>query len=143
MTPFDLDPTLAGDTLFVKDLGLCTVRLMKDRRFPWALLVPRRAGLAELFDLTHVERALLIEEIADVSQTFCELAGAHKMNVAALGNQVRQLHVHVIVRKKTDAAWPSPVWSAGPALPYEAGEGEALAAALASALQIKGDQRQP
>ena len=136
MTDFVLAERLAKDTVSIGEFDLSTVLLMNDSRFPWAILVPRRAGVAELFELTRPDRAQLTEEIALMAETMQQLTGAQKMNVAALGNQVRQLHVHIIGRHENDAAWPNPVWNAGPGKPYPPGESEPFAARLAKALQL-------
>ena len=130
---FSLDPRLAGDTLPVKALGLSDVRLMNDSRFPWLILVPRRAGLREVHGLPRADRARLFEEIAEASRALAA-RGAFKVNVGALGNIVAQLHVHVVARDPSDAAWPGPVWGAGTRVPYAPGAGEALAAELAGAI---------
>jgi diadenosine tetraphosphate (Ap4A) HIT family hydrolase len=116
---FAIDPHLAADTLPVGDLPLCRVLLMNDASYPWLILVPRRNGLADLIDLDAAERAVLIEEIALASDALKAATAPLKLNVAALGNMVRQLHVHVIARFDTDAAWPSPVWGAAPPSPYD------------------------
>ena len=110
---FVLDPRLEGDSFPVIDLPLATVRLMDDARFPWAILVPRRPGLAELIDLDAEARATLWGEIDAVSRALKALTACDKLNVAALGNMVRQLHIHVIARFERDAAWPGAVWGAG------------------------------
>lgn len=107
---FVLDPRLEGDSVLVCDLDLSTVRLMKDARFPWVILVPRIAGLAELIDLSQTDRQAVTDEIDRVTRALLDHTSADKMNVAALGNMVRQLHVHVIARFDGDAAWPGPIW---------------------------------
>ena len=132
--PFELDARLAADSVPVADLALSTVRLMKDANYPWLLVVPKKAGAVELIDLDCDERAVLVEEIATVSEVLKAATGCDKLNVAALGNVVAQLHVHVIARFATDAAWPGPVWNKVPALAYAEGALEALAARLADAL---------
>jgi len=114
---FVLDPRLAADTVSLGDLPLCRVLLMNDRTYPWLILVPRRAGLAEIIDLQAAGRAVLTEEIAAASAALRAATGCHKLNVAALGNMVRQLHVHVIARFEGDAAWPGPVWGKVPPVP--------------------------
>ena len=134
---FTLDPRLEADTLPVTDMRLSTVRLMNDANYPWAILVPRHDGLADLIDLIAADRAALALEVDQVSRALKSLTTCHKLNVAALGNVVRQLHVHVIARFETDAAWPAPVWGKVAAKPYAAGEGETFAAELAAA--IRGD----
>ncbi len=131
---FALDPRLERDTLPVADWALCCVRLMNDARFPWLVLVPRRAGLVEWHDLDAAERLQLAGELARASEGLQGLTGAHKMNVGALGNIVSQLHVHVVARSPGDAAWPRPVWGSGEAVPYEPAASNALVASLHATL---------
>jgi diadenosine tetraphosphate (Ap4A) HIT family hydrolase len=119
MDIFRLDARLEADTTLIADWGFSRVLLMNDARYPWLILVPRRAGLSEIFDLKHAERMVLIEEINRASEKLKAFTGAKKINVAALGNMVPQLHVHVIARKHGDPAWPSPVWGVGEAVAYE------------------------
>lgn len=133
---FDLDEHLANDTVEVGDMPLSRVLLMKDARFPWAILAPRRPGLVEFHDMTQADRRDLMEEAAIVSAALRKLTGATKMNIAMLGNVVRQLHVHVVARSEDDEAWPRPVWAVGTPLPYAEGEAEACALSLKSALGI-------
>jgi diadenosine tetraphosphate (Ap4A) HIT family hydrolase len=116
---FGLDPRLAADTFFVDDLALCRVLLMNDSRYPWLILVPRRASLSEIHDLAGDERALLIEEAARAGAALKSFTGAKKINTGALGNMVAQLHVHVVARFVGDDAWPGPVWGSGRSVPYE------------------------
>jgi diadenosine tetraphosphate (Ap4A) HIT family hydrolase len=116
---FALDPRLAADTVAVAALPLCAVRLMNDRRFPWIILVPQRPGAREILDLDAADRGRLIEEIAMVSAALRDEYRPLKLNVAALGNVVAQLHVHVVARFEDDAAWPKPIWGT-PAVPYDA-----------------------
>lgn len=116
---FTLDPQLEADSLPVTDLALSTVRLMNDASYPWLLMVPRRPDLAELIDLDAGDRAVLMEEIATVSEALKALTGCTKLNVAALGNMVRQLHIHVIARFDSDPAWPGPVWGKVAPTPWE------------------------
>lgn len=110
---FTLDPQLARESAFVADRALCRVLLMDDARFPWLVLVPRRAGLVELFDLSPTERALLFDELEQAARALRSIAPCTKLNVGALGNVVRQLHVHVVGRREDDDAWPGPVWGHG------------------------------
>jgi diadenosine tetraphosphate (Ap4A) HIT family hydrolase len=120
MTDFTLDERLAGDTVAVVDLPLSAVRLMNERSWPWLILVPRRSGLVELIDLDAGDRARLVEEIARAAEALRRLYQPYKLNVAALGNVVPQLHIHVIARFRDDPAWPRPVWNVKPARePYE------------------------
>lgn len=134
MQDFALDPRLAADSLHIADLPLSTVRLMRDANYPWLLLVPRRREAAEIVDLSAADRAQLMVEIARASRALRSVAACDKLNVAALGNVVPQLHVHIIARRIGDAAWPKPVWGAVPARAYGEGEAERLAAAVAAAL---------
>ncbi len=131
---FTLDPRLAGDTVPVGDLALCRLLLMNDATWPWLILVPRRPGLAEVIDLPAADRHLLMDEIAAVSEALRDATRPVKLNVAALGNMVRQLHVHVIARFETDPAWPGPVWGKAPAVPYHPAAATAMARRIADAL---------
>jgi diadenosine tetraphosphate (Ap4A) HIT family hydrolase len=115
---FQLDARLATDTLFVAEWTLCRVLLMDDAQFPWLVLVPRREGLAELDDLTERDRTQLMCEITRAMKVLRGVVECDKLNVGALGNIVRQLHVHVVARREGDAAWPGPVWGHGPAHHY-------------------------
>ena len=115
---FQLDARLATDTLFVAEWSLCRVLLMDDAQFPWLVLVPRRAGLAELDELAKRERTQLMDEIMRAMKVLRGVVECDKLNVGALGNIVRQLHVHVVARREDDAAWPGPVWGHGPAHHY-------------------------
>ena len=134
MDSFTLHERLKADTTLVADWDLTRVLLMNDARYPWLILVPRRAGLGELHDLTQAERAILIEEIGRASVGLKTLTEAAKINVGALGNLVPQLHIHVVARKVGDAAWPGSVWGQGTATPYVADIRDALVAQLSVAL---------
>ncbi len=107
---FTLDPRLEADSIAVCSLDLCSVRLMNNATYPWLLLVPQRPGLVELIDLDRQGQVQLMDEIALASRALKSATGCYKLNVAALGNQVAQLHVHVIARVRDDPAWPGPVW---------------------------------
>ncbi len=121
MTGFTLDPRLAADSVPVVDLPLSAVRLMNERSWPWLILVPRRPALVELIELGAVDRATLMEEIARAAEALKRLYRPDKLNVAALGNLVPQLHVHVIARFHGDPAWPRPIWGVKPnPEPYDA-----------------------
>lgn len=115
---FSLDPRLIADTHAVGDLALCSVLLMDDARFPWLILVPRRPSASELTDLNDADAAALTGEIRLAAKVIQSLARPDKVNVAALGNVVAQLHVHVIARFRSDPAWPNPVWGHGARKPY-------------------------
>ncbi|TPW28357.1 HIT family protein [Pararhizobium mangrovi] len=131
---FILDTRLAGDTFPIKGLGLSAVRLMDDARWPWLVLVPQRAGIGELFELPPLDQTSLTYEIAAVSAALKRLTACTKINVGALGNVVRQLHVHVVARNEGDPAWPGPVWGVGTARRYDDEARRALIAALRDAL---------
>ncbi|AYG57498.1 HIT family protein [Rhizobium jaguaris] len=118
MQDFALDDRLANDSVSVTIIGLCDVRLMKDRRWPWLLLVPRRPGISEIFELTPLDQVLLNFETIKVGAALKTVTGATKINIGALGNIVRQLHVHVIARFEGDTNWPGPIWGYGKAEPY-------------------------
>lgn len=132
---FTLHPQLETDTAWVMQLRLCDVRRMNDRRYPWLIMIPARDGLREIHDLAEIEQQLLWSEITAVSSRLQTMTAADKMNVAALGNQVPQLHIHVIARFTTDPAWPAPVWGRLPPDPFTldalVSECSQLAAALA------------
>jgi len=127
---FQLDPRLAADTLPVADLALCTVRLMNDARYPWLILVPLREDAVEIHALAAGDRLSLTEETARVAGALAAHAPGHKINIGALGNIVRQLHIHVVARREGDAAWPGPVWGHGAAVPYDPAEAVRIIAAL-------------
>lgn len=116
---FVLHPQLARDTVLLGELVLCRVLIVNDANYPWLMLVPRRADIVEIIDLDEVERAQLMTEIALVGGTLKQVTQCDKLNVAALGNVVPQLHVHLIARRKTDVAWPKPVWGAAQAVPVD------------------------
>jgi diadenosine tetraphosphate (Ap4A) HIT family hydrolase len=131
MSDFELHPRLAADTSFIADWALCRVLLMEDARYPWLVLVPRRAGLVEITGMTPPERALLMEEAARAGAAIQALCA--KLNIGALGNLVPQLHLHVVGRSPGDAAWPGPVWGQGMAVPYDAAIRAARIALVAKA----------
>lgn len=121
---FELDPRLSADAVFVADWNLCRVLLMDDARFPWLVLVPRRTGAVELDDLDTNDHAQLMHEVRHAMQCLRAVAPCDKLNVGALGNIVRQLHVHVVARRNGDAAWPGPVWGAGTAMRHAVALGD-------------------
>ena len=118
MTEFKLHPQLAKDCFHVTDLSLCRLLLMNNSHYPWCILVPMRAGLREIYELEESEQQALLNESSRLSLIMMQQFDGEKMNVAALGNMVPQLHVHHIVRKQSDKAWPKPVWGNEPAAPY-------------------------
>ncbi len=115
---FDLDPRLKEDTYVLGDFPLCRLLLSKDANYPWFILVPRRADISELFQLDDNDKQQLWEETTALAETLKDSFAADKMNVATLGNVVAQLHMHVIVRRRNDPAWPAPVWGNKPASAY-------------------------
>ncbi|RUM99239.1 HIT domain-containing protein [Pseudaminobacter arsenicus] len=116
---FELDARLEADSEPLMWLGLCELRIMNDRRWPWLLLVPQRPGVTEIHDLTPLDQAMLTFEANMVAQALKKTTGCTKINSGALGNVVRQLHVHVIARFEGDAGWPGPVWGYGMREPYK------------------------
>jgi diadenosine tetraphosphate (Ap4A) HIT family hydrolase len=116
---FVLDERLARDTFAVGDWPLSRVLLMNDARYPWLILVPRRKDLVELTDLDARERALLVEEAGQAAAFLKRETKADKINIGALGNVVRQFHLHVVGRTVGDPAWPGPIWGRGAATPYD------------------------
>lgn len=123
---FTLHPQLAADTWPVCELELSDVLLMNDRRHMWCIVVPRLSGLRDLHEVPAEHKAILIDEVDRVSIALKEISSAYKMNVAALGNMVEQLHVHVIARHQGDVAWPGPVWGVGSAEPYDEGSAQTV-----------------
>jgi len=117
--PWSLHPQLARDTIVVGDLALSRLLVVNDANWPWLLLVPRRLGASEIIDLDEVERAQLMTELARAARALKEVSACDKLNVAALGNVVPQLHVHLIARRSGDAGWPKPIWGAAPPLTHD------------------------
>ncbi len=115
---FVLDSRLQQETLPVGDFPLCRLLLMNDAHYPWFVLVPRREEVVELFQLDAEDQRTFWQETTELAEILKDTFGADKMNVAALGNVVSQLHMHVIVRRRDDAAWPTPVWGRHPLQPY-------------------------
>ena len=133
---FLLDPRLAADTFPVADWPLCHVLLIRDARYPWLVLVPKRAHVSELLDLSSDDRLTLTREIDRAACGLRRAVRCDKLNVAALGNMVSQLHVHVIARRKTDAAWPKPVWGLGNPEAYDDAEVAGLILRLNAAFDV-------
>ncbi|HDS1736637.1 HIT domain-containing protein [Pseudomonas hunanensis] len=128
---FVLDSRLQQDSLVLGDFPLCRLLLSKDANYPWFILVPRRADISELFQLDAADQQQLWQETTYLAQALQQSFAADKMNVATLGNVVSQLHMHVIVRRRDDAAWPAPVWGKVAAVEY----GEAQLAELRQRLR--------
>ncbi|WP_262692540.1 HIT domain-containing protein [Kordiimonas aestuarii] len=120
MTEFSLHAKLAADTEWIETLALCRVLMMNDATYPWLILVPERAGIREIHELSEGDQQTLMREMTAVARVMELAFDATKMNVAALGNMVPQLHVHVIARYEGDPAWPGPIWGKMPTVPYEA-----------------------
>jgi diadenosine tetraphosphate (Ap4A) HIT family hydrolase len=136
---FVLDPQLDNDTHEIGSLGLSRVLLMNDARFPWLILVPQRPGMAEIVDLAPADRLQLWHEISQASEALRGIYAPDKLNIGALGNMVRQLHVHVVARFASDAAWPKPVWGSGQPIAYEPHQMGIIAGRLAKALGVAED----
>lgn len=130
---FELHPILARDTVEVARLTLCRVLLMNDAAYPWLILVPEHEGLRDLHDLSPADQAQAMAEVSQASEVLKSLYAPYKLNVAALGNVVEQLHIHVIARFRDDAAWPAPVWGAQPPKPYDSHDLQATAERLKAA----------
>jgi len=119
---WSLHSRLKDHTIDIGDLPLCRVLVIKAAHYPWLLLVPRRADAVEIIDLDEVEQAQLMAEISRASRALKDITKCDKLNIAALGNLVPQLHVHIIARRSSDAAWPRPVWGVLPPLAHDAEE---------------------
>jgi diadenosine tetraphosphate (Ap4A) HIT family hydrolase len=115
---FELDARLEAISHPAIWLGLCELRLMNDRRWPWVILVPQRPGIEEMHDMTPLDQTMLAFELNMVSQVLKQLTRCDKINTAILGNRIRQLHVHVVARSPGDPGWPAPVWGQDPREPY-------------------------
>ena len=127
---WSLHERLKQDTIDIGDLPLSRVLVIKDAHYPWLLLVPRRSEIVEIIDLEEVEQAQLMTEISRVARALKEITKCDKLNIAALGNVVPQLHVHIIARRTGDAAWPRPVWGVMPPLAHDAEEVQRFISAL-------------
>jgi diadenosine tetraphosphate (Ap4A) HIT family hydrolase len=134
MALFVTDERLAKDSSLLRQLVISDLRLMEDARFPWLLLVPRREGATELIDLPRADQTLLLAEIETVSRALKSVTQCDKLNVAAIGNVVPQLHIHIVARFRSDAAWPRPVWGFGQAVAYGAEQRDKLVSRLTAAL---------
>ena len=131
---FVLDPRLAADSLMLAEGPLSQLRLMDDARFAWLVLVPRVNGATEWIDLDGAAQRLLLAEVNRAGRLLRATGPCAKLNIGALGNIVRQLHVHVVARNQGDGAWPGPVWGSGTRVPYEASKLKALVANYAAML---------
>jgi diadenosine tetraphosphate (Ap4A) HIT family hydrolase len=115
---FQLHPQLQQDGIFIGRFELCRLLMMNDSQYPWFILVPEIANVSELYQLNQAQRSLLMQESCYLSENLADLFHADKMNIANIGNMVAQLHIHHIVRYRTDIAWPAPVWGKFTAIPY-------------------------
>ena len=134
MTAFRLHPQLAKDCHRLGRFELCLLLLMNDAQYPWCVLVPQRESLREIYELDEAGQALLLRESVVLGRALMNAFKGDKLNVAALGNMVPQLHLHHIVRHAGDPAWPAPVWGKLPPRPYTAAELEQCRAALLAQL---------
>ncbi|WP_349020170.1 HIT family protein [Methyloglobulus sp.] len=133
---FNLHPQLERDCITVGRLTLCRLLLMNDKQFPWFILVPEIEGITEIFQLDRQQRGLLIEESSFLAEQLNTLYKADKINIAAIGNLVPQLHVHHVVRYRSDKAWPAPVWGKFAAIPYSEQELADTATIMTGALDL-------
>ena len=127
---WSLHPQLKKDTIDIGDLPLSRLLVIRDANYPWLLLVPRRPDAVEIIDLDEVEQAQLMTEVSRAARSLKDITKCDKLNIAALGNMVPQLHVHIIARRTNDAAWPRPVWGVAPAVAHDAGEVQHFISAL-------------
>ncbi len=134
MCVFKLDARLEGDSRLVSVLGLCQLRLMNDRRWPWFLLVPQRPDAEEIYHLTPLDQTLLTFEAGETARALKRVTDCSKINIGALGNQVRQLHVHIVARNPGDIGWPGPIWGVGKAEPYDTNSAKELMSAIVEEL---------
>ncbi len=133
--PFELDERLKNDCRYLGQFELCQLLLMNDASYPWFILVPQRSDVSEIFHLSEQDQQQLLRESTFLAQNLDDIFGADKMNVAALGNVVSQLHVHHVVRFKSDKAWPKPVWGFADAQPYTEQQFETLFSKVESMLE--------
>lgn len=133
---FELHPQLDKDCISIGRFALCRVLLMNDMQFPWIILVPEIEGVSEIYQLSGEQRSLLMSESCFLSERLATIFKADKMNIAAIGNLVPQLHVHHVVRYCTDLLWPAPIWGKLPAIPYPEAEKETVLAKLVDILEL-------
>ena len=131
-----LHPQLAADTVRVGDLPLGQLLVHRDANFPWLVLVPRRPGAVEIIDLQAADQHQLMDEVAGVAKVLRAVTRCDKLNIAAIGNVVPQLHVHIVARRRTDAAWPRPVWGVVPARAYDPAKLAGFVAAVRTQLKL-------
>ena len=133
ISEFKLHPQLKKDCVIIGDFDLNLVLLMNDKQYPWFILLPKRTAMKEIHELTGTDQQQFIKESSIFSKAIHEIFAADKINVAALGNMVPQLHIHHIVRYETDSAWPAPIWGVKPSLAYQVGEVKAIITKLQTA----------
>ncbi|MCI5047749.1 MAG: HIT domain-containing protein [Aquisalinus sp.] len=136
MDGFLLDPQIEADTIEIGALGLCRVRLMNDSRFPWLVLVPQRPEVTEIFDLSEEDRDLCFKEITLVSRALKQQTGCDKINIAAFGNMVAQLHIHIIARFRDDPAWPGSAIGLAGGAPYSDDAARAIVEKLSQDISV-------
>lgn len=136
VSSFSLHPQLAADTVPVGDLALSRVLLAVDANYPWLILVPRLPGLTEIVEMEPNEQVQLMAEIDAAARALRSVTTCDKLNIAAIGNMVAQLHVHIVARRRTDPAWPKPIWGAVPAIAYDPAVRDGLIGALQGALRF-------
>ena len=138
MTRFTLHPQLQKDCFDLGGFDLCRLLLLNDARYPWCILVPQRADVREIHELDADDQQRLLAESVRLARFLAREFDAHKLNVAALGNLVPQLHIHHIVRYRDDPAWPRPVWGLGEAVPYDEAGLRAMRARLQPLIEAAG-----
>ncbi len=119
---FQLAKQLENDTIHLQDFKLCRFLVMNDKNYPWAILVPKQNDIKEVFELSAADQAQLWCEVTHVAKTLKEKLNMPKMNIAAIGNMVPQLHLHIVGRDPEDISWPGPVWGQHPAKKYDESE---------------------
>jgi diadenosine tetraphosphate (Ap4A) HIT family hydrolase len=138
---FKLDPRLEFDSSFVAEIGLSQVRLSHDSRYPWLILIPQINDLSELDDLSFEQQIDVLKASNILSSVLKGSYAAHKLNIAGLGNMVKQLHLHHVARFEYDDAWPNPIWGIGEAIPYSEADKEEQIDKLRSAIYSASDQK--
>jgi len=134
---FQLHDRLTADTLLVGDFPLCLLLLSKDANYPWTILVPKREGIQEIYQLNNIDRKQLLHESCVLAEAMQTLFSPDKLNIATIGNKVPQLHMHHVARTTEDAAWPRPVWGAVPAISYSEDKSRAIQTSLQAQLAIE------
>lgn len=120
MTNFTLNPLIASTSLFIRQCGLCELRMVNDTRYCWLLLIPQLPDICELSDLTQSQRHEMIDHASQIADIIQDKTKADKMNIATIGNIVPAMHLHIIARHEGDMAWPNPIWGNGAPIPYDA-----------------------